>query len=123
MPELQQAAGSHVLIVDDDDAVREMMAELLAFEGFDTEVATNGQDALEKALARPPRVIVLDMMMPVMDGWTFCARKRLDASIADIPVVILSAAPIDRLINLPAAAVLQKPFDYHGFVAVVRAHC
>ena len=67
----------HVLIVDDDPDLREMMAMLLAEEGFDTEVASNGQDALDKARARPPRVIVLDMMMPVMDGWTFRAHQRL----------------------------------------------
>jgi two-component system chemotaxis response regulator CheY len=112
-----------VLIVDDDVQLREMMAELLTFEGFDVEVACNGQDALDKARAHTPRVIVLDMMMPVMDGWTFCARQRGDAVLVGIPVVILSAAPMELLTNLGAAAVLLKPFEYPGLISAVRANC
>jgi DNA-binding response OmpR family regulator len=112
-----------ILIVEDDAALREMMAELLEVEGFDADVACNGQEALEKAHENPPRVIVLDMMMPVMDGWTFRAHQRFDAVIADIPVVILSAAPVERLANVRAAAVLQKPFDYEGLISAIRANC
>jgi DNA-binding response OmpR family regulator len=113
----------HVLIVDDDPDLREMMAMLLAEEGFDTEVASNGQDALDKARAHPPRVIVLDLMMPVMDGWTFRAHQRYDAVLSSIPVVILTAVPVARIRNVGAAAALQKPFDHHQFVSAVRAHC
>jgi DNA-binding response OmpR family regulator len=112
-----------VLVVDDDDNLREMMAQLLTLEGFDAEVAKNGEDALNKAHAYRPSVIVLDMMMPVMDGWAFRAHQRHDAAIATIPVIILSAAPLERLTNVGANAVLQKPFDYDRLVAAVRAHC
>jgi DNA-binding response OmpR family regulator len=112
-----------ILIVEDDAQLREMMAELLQFEGFDADVACNGQEALEKAHEHPPHVIVLDMMMPVMDGWTFRAHQRFDAAIAHIPVVVLSAAPVERLANVRAAAVFQKPFDYDGLLSAIRANC
>jgi two-component system chemotaxis response regulator CheY len=112
-----------VLVVDDDPDLGEMMAQLLRGEGFDTEVAINGQDALDKAHANPPQVILLDMMMPVMDGWTFLAHQRKDAALAIIPVIVLSAVPPARLANVGAAATLQKPFDLNELLATLRAHC
>ncbi len=100
-----------------------MMAELLTGEGFDTDIASNGQDALEKAHANPPRVIVLDMTMPVMDGWAFRAHQRWDAAIAAIPVVVMSAVPPARLRNVGAAATLQKPVRKDELIAAIRANC
>ena len=112
-----------VLIVDDDPDLRELMALVLTGEGFDTEVASNGQDALDKALDNPPRVIVLDMMMPVMDGWAFRAHQKYCVSLAAIPVVILSGVPLARLRNVGAAATLRKPFDNDELLAAIRALC
>jgi DNA-binding response OmpR family regulator len=99
------------------------MAQLLAGAGFETDVASNGQEALDKALDNPPRVIVLDMMMPVMDGWAFRAHQRYCVTLAAIPVVILSAVPVARLRNVGAAAALQKPFHENELIAAIRAHC
>jgi CheY-like chemotaxis protein len=110
-----------ILIVDDEADVRDMVAALLAKDGFETEVATDGQDALEKARAHPPHLIVLDMMMPGMDGWTFRAHQRYDAALAEIPVVLVTAVPAARLVNVGACATLQKPFTYQQFVSTVRA--
>jgi CheY-like chemotaxis protein len=112
-----------VLIVEDDPDLCELMAQLLTGAGFDTNSARNGQDALKQALANPPRVIVLDMMMPVMDGWTFRAHQRYCVTLANIPVVILSAVPVGRLLNVGAAAALQKPFRAAALIATVRAYC
>jgi DNA-binding response OmpR family regulator len=112
-----------VLIVDDDPALCEMMAQLLTEEGFETDVACNGQDALDKAHDNPPRVIVLDMRMPVMDGWAFRAHQRYCVTLGTIPVVILSGAPSARLRNVGAAVTLQKPVQFDELVAAVRAHC
>jgi two-component system chemotaxis response regulator CheY len=112
-----------ILIVDDDQDLREMMAVLLIKDGFETEVAADGQEALDKARAHPPNVIVLDMKLPVMDGWTFRAHQRYDEVLAPIPVVLLTAVPLARLTNVGAAAALQKPFDYQQFIATVRACC
>jgi DNA-binding response OmpR family regulator len=112
-----------VLIVEDDRDLCELMAQLLTSAGFDTDVASNGQDALDKAHDNPPCVILLDMMMPVMDGWEFRAHQRYCVSLAAIPVVILSAVPLARLRNVGAAAALQKPFHENELLAAIRAHC
>jgi CheY-like chemotaxis protein len=109
-----------VLIVEDDPDLRELMAQLLTGEGFDTDVASNGQEALDKALDNPPRVIVLDMVMPVMDGWAFRAHQRYCSTLASIPVVILSGVPLSHLRNVHAAAALQKPVRDDELIAVVR---
>jgi DNA-binding response OmpR family regulator len=112
-----------VLVVDDDADLCEMMAQLLTGEGFDIDIASNGQEALDKAHANPPGVIVLDMTMPVMDGWTFRALQRDDASLAAIPVIVLSALPLARLRKVGAAAAIQKPFHKDELIAAIRAHC
>ena len=117
------ASRPRVLIVEDDPDLRGLMAQLLTNAGFDTDVAINGQDALDHALDNPPSVIVLDMMMPVMDGWAFRAHQRYCVTLAAIPVVILSAVPLARLRNVGAAATLQKPFHENELVAAVRAQC
>jgi DNA-binding response OmpR family regulator len=119
----KRSARPRVLIVEDDPDLRELMAQLLTGEGFHTDVASNGQDALDKAHENPPRVIVLDMRMPVMDGWAFRAHQKYCVTLAAIPVVILSAAPPARLRNVGAAAALQKPFHKDELIAAIRAYC
>jgi CheY-like chemotaxis protein len=113
-----------VLIVEDDADLRTMMAEMLAREGFSPEQARDGQEALERLRAPGPRphVILLDMMMPRMDGWEFCRERARDAALTDIPVIVLSAAPRDH-IRVSAAAVLPKPFDYQNLLTAIRKHC
>jgi DNA-binding response OmpR family regulator len=112
-----------VLIVEDDYALCELMALWLRDAGFDTVIAGNGQEALDQALKEPPRLIVLDMMMPVMDGWAFRIHQRYCITLAHIPVVVLSGAPPARLHDVGAAAALRKPVDGSQLVAAVRAHC
>ena len=111
-----------VLIAEDDADLCELMVQLLEGAGFATDVASNGQDALDKALDNPPHLILLDMMMPVMDGWAFLAHQRYCVTLAAIPVVILSAAPPARLRDIGAAAALQKPFREDQLIAAIRAH-
>ena len=117
--------GCRVLVVEDDEDLREMMAQLLRTEGFEPELAGDGVEALDKLRARPdhPHIILLDMMMPRMDGWTFCRQQSRDPGLADIPVVIVSAAPKDQLKSLAAAAVVTKPFDYRALIETLRQHC
>jgi two-component system chemotaxis response regulator CheY len=119
------ALGCRILVVEDDADLREMMAQLLELEGFDPMVAADGQDAWEQlhTSSPPPHVIVLDMMMPRMDGWTFRAQQESDPAIRDIPVVVLSAAPREQLNAVSAAAILDKPFNYDRLLAAVRANC
>jgi CheY-like chemotaxis protein len=113
-----------VLVVEDDADLREMMVQMLALEGFDPASAVDGLDALEKlrTSACQPHVILLDMMMPRMNGWEFCRQRALDAAVRKIPVVVLSAAPRDS-ITVDAAAFIPKPFDYQTLLSTIRKHC
>ncbi len=103
------AMGPRVLVVEDERDVRQPLAELLAGVGFDVETATNGLEALRSARALPPDVIVLDLMMPVMNGWEFLTVKRSDPRLADIPVVVMSAS--GHAAGMGAASHVEKPFD------------
>ena len=105
-----------VLLVDDDDAIREvgqMALEMVA--GWKVDVAATGQEALDISRTAPPDAVLLDVMMPTMDGPTVVAALRADARTHDIPVVLLTAkvqpAERRRWEGLGVAGVLAKPFD------------
>jgi CheY-like chemotaxis protein len=106
-----------VLIIEDEQDIREAMAEALADEGYEVSQAKNGMDGLRRAHEEHPSVILLDLMMPVMDGWQFRAAQRDDPEIAGVPVVIVSAAPSK---GLQAAAYLHKPFELLDLLSVVE---
>ena len=113
-----------VLVVDDDSTIRSVIAELLLIEGYLVRTAANGREALEILRAWRPHLIVLDLMMPVMDGWAFRAAQRaLPGALRDIPVVILSATrDVERhATELGAATAIPKPFDLDQVVATVAA--
>jgi CheY-like chemotaxis protein len=113
-----------VLIVEDDDDLREMMAQLLTLEGFQAAAVTNGSEALDYLhTTDKPNVILLDLMMPVMDGWEFRRRQQADPSIAPVPVIVLSALDRARTATVDAAAFLKKPLDFDHLLELVRAHC
>lgn len=103
--------GRRVLVVDDEPQVRATVSEALELEGYDVAQATNGLEALASLAIREPEVIILDLWMPVMDGWAF--RRAQLASHPHIPVVILSALDLssERLRELRANALIGKPFD------------
>jgi two-component system chemotaxis response regulator CheY len=104
-------AGKRVLVVDDDPDIRELLFTALEDEGFEVVPAGNGQEALAIIQTFRPDVIVLDLMMPVMDGWQFASALR--ARDEDIPIVLLSAARDLRshAKALSAAEIIEKPFD------------
>ena len=84
-------AKTRVLVVDDYADAREMYAEYFAYAGFEVEVAADGQEALEKARAEAPDAILMDLSLPVVDGWEATRQLKLDERTRDIPVVALSA--------------------------------
>jgi len=115
---------STVLIVEDDDGAREALSDCLEMEGFKVASARNGQEALDYLHHSPaPKVILLDLFMPVMTGWEFREAQKKDASIARIPVVVVSAfgAAVTRQID--ADLVMHKPLDLDRLVAVIREYC
>ncbi|GAA3050908.1 response regulator transcription factor [Streptomyces olivoverticillatus] len=114
---------ARILIVDDEPAVREALRRSLAFEGYDTELAVDGLDALDKVAAYDPELIVLDVLMPRMDGLT--AARRLRASGVTVPILMLTARDTvgDRVTGLDAGAddYLVKPFELDELLARIRA--
>jgi two-component system chemotaxis response regulator CheY len=112
-----------VLIVEDDPDIRAALAEAIGEDGLEILTASNGRDALDQlhAAATAPSVIVLDLMMPVMDGWEFATACRAVAAWANIPIVIVSAGDdIEKHAhNLGARAHLRKPVDLDVLLATV----
>jgi DNA-binding response OmpR family regulator len=118
--------GNLVLIADDDADIVRFVALNLQLEGFDVVVADNGRDALDKALDVRPSLILLDTMMPGMDGYEVCARLRDQRPDADIPVIMLTAKSLeaDRAMAFTAGADdwVTKPFDPGDLVTKVKHH-
>jgi two-component system, OmpR family, response regulator MprA len=112
-----------VLIVDDEPAVRDALRRSLAFEGYGTVLAVDGLDALEKTASGEPDVILLDVLMPRMDGLT--AARRLRAAGSRVPILMLTARDTvgDRVTGLDAGAddYLVKPFELDELLARIRA--
>jgi len=111
-----------VLIVEDDPAIREVIADALETEGYEVVQAVDGVDGLRLAHEKPPDIILLDLMMPNMDGRTFRANQRQDGKLAHIPVVIVSAVAAGQESGLDAVAYLHKPFDLNDLYRVVARY-
>jgi CheY-like chemotaxis protein len=123
---VQSLTPSHcpVLIVEDDEDLRDMMAQMLTIEGFNAATAANGREALEYLHGpEKPHVILLDLMMPVMDGWEFRRQQKADPELAPVPVIVLSALDPARAAAVDAAAFLKKPLDFDRLLELVREHC
>jgi CheY-like chemotaxis protein len=115
---LGEAVRPMVLVVDDDEGVRDSLRDLLEDAGFDTIGARHGLEALNAlgALAIAPVFILLDLMMPVMDGWAFCDKRQKSPAFSDVPVIAISAVEIDES-DRPAGvdAFMSKPIDADKF--------
>lgn len=120
-----RTASFDVLIVDDDVDIRETVEEILASEGFEVATARNGAEALEKLREGLPRLILLDLFMPVMDGAEFRQQQMQDPEVAPIPVVVVSAAAglEERIARLDVADHLEKPLDIEHLFDVVGRYC
>jgi two-component system chemotaxis response regulator CheY len=116
------AAPPVVLVVDDDPDILEALSEILEAEGYAVQKARNGQEALERLNGSPPDLVLLDLMMPVMDGYEFSRRLRQSALGGSIPIIVLSA---DRNVGARAREIgavghLAKPFELNDLLAIVR---
>jgi CheY-like chemotaxis protein len=116
--------AASVLVVDDDPNLVRLMSKFLKLEGFAPVPAANGHEALKYLRGGgDASVILLDLRMPVMDGWTFRREQRDDPVIAGIPIVILSGVDTDHVHELEAAAEFHKPVSFPEVVDVVRRLC
>ena len=112
-----------ILIVDDDLDIREMLAEALQDQGFGVVTAANGLEAakLIRSMASPPSLILLDLMMPVMDGYAFLRERSGDSLLASIPVAIITAShrvDLDQVGIGPR--IIQKPIDLERLVDTIE---
>jgi CheY-like chemotaxis protein len=120
-------ADRRALVVEDDDDIRDVVSMLLTVLGFEVKEAPNGQAGLD--VLRDgwiPSIIVLDLMMPVMNGWTFRAEQRKIKGAEKVPVIVLSARrPPFREADedFQAAEILPKPFELDNFLTAVSRHC
>ena len=108
---LSQLVNKSLVVVDDDPDLRGVLVYALSDEGYEVRSAPDGLTALEMLETWRPSVILLDLMMPVLDGWGFRARQLARADFADLPVIVLSAARDLRLETLRPNAVIPKPFN------------
>jgi CheY-like chemotaxis protein len=120
---------ARVLVVEDDPTIRELLRSHLEGEGEDegaqcvTDLAASIPEAMRHIRQRRPDLILLDLMLPRQSGWTFLQRRQADPELAQIPVLVVSAAPQDRLLEakeLGASGFLSKPFDMDVLSALIR---
>ena len=110
-----------VLVVDDDQDIRESLRLLLEDEGYCVLTAADGAEAVATMEAEPPCFVILDLMMPVMDGWEVAGRMHDEERLAEIPVCVVTATP--EWAPADSTCVLPKPIDVQRLLAVVHAHC
>ena len=113
-----------VLIVEDDDDVREFMEVLVSSYGYDTMTARDGEEALAKMRERKPCMVLLDLQMPRMDGWEFRERQLQDVALARVPVVCVTAffdpEQVTRKLGLRC---IPKPADFPAVIDAVQTVC
>ena len=114
-----------ILVIDDDEAVRDALAMVLADDGYPVTTAVNGLEALRylRTAEQKPDLILLDVMMPVMDGYQFRAEQQSDPALASIPVLVLTAGAADpHLLEMKANSYIRKPINLTTLLAVVEEH-
>ncbi len=118
--------AERILIVEDDPEIREDLGALLESEGYSVVQAANGHEALQTLRSQPaPCLILLDLMMPVMNGWDFRAVQLADPVLQAIPTVVLTGAPLtpDDTERLRVSALVTKPFGLKPLLQVIERYC
>lgn len=112
-----------ILVVDDELTIRDVIADALQLEGYPVATAANGIEALEVVAREAPTIVLLDMRMPLMDGWAF--TQELRARGLRVPIIVLTAAQNAKrwADEIGAQAYLAKPFDLNDLLALVDRFC
>jgi CheY-like chemotaxis protein len=114
-----------ILIVDDTEEVRELYADHLSTRGYDVLQAVNGEEALEASFSDRPTLIIMDLDMPVMDGWTAIRILKNDARTKDVPIIVLTGNQTRRDLRAARAAgattILTKPSTFREMRAAIAA--
>lgn len=121
-----QTARASILVVEDFEGVREALAELLITEGYQAVTAANGAEAWEYLQSHPtPEMVLLDLMMPVMDGWQFIRAFQANPRFAGVPIIVLSGVEdlCAKASALDVEGYLRKPVDPEILLQVVEMYC
>src|SRR6185437_1918835 len=115
------ASDAYVLVVDDDPAIRGLVADALREEGYAVDLAAHGREALEAMRARKPATVVLDLMMPIMDGFSFIEACHSEQLCDNVPIVVISAVhdALQRVKDVPIHACVAKPFDMAELIRTI----
>ena len=119
-------SGKSILVIEDDAATRDAVSLALEDEGYSVTGVTNGQEALQHLRrTAPPNLILLDLMMPVIDGWEFRRQQVQDPALQSIPVIVVSAhaGVPQKAAALGAAEYLSKPIDFDKLLEAVQRYC
>ena len=115
-----------ILVVEDDNAIRETLQAILQDEGYRVAVAANGREALEHLeSAGPPALCIVDLVMPVMNGWELCAELARRPHLAPVPVLLVSATSHWQAppTGLKTVHVMHKPIDFDRLLRYVQQYC
>jgi CheY-like chemotaxis protein len=120
-------ASPTICVVDDDEDIREILLDILCFEGYEVVLAKDGLEALERLRAMERRccLILLDLMMPGMNGWEFRREQLEDPALEAIPVLLLTGAggATHTTVDLNAAGTLEKPVELDRLLEAISRHC
>lgn len=112
-----------ILVVEDDEGIREALKLTLEFAGYAVETAENGKVGIERlATIETPCLILLDLMMPVMDGWAFAEAMKKDMMLAAIPIVVVTAFA-DKAQNVGSGRIIKKPVELDILLRLVKEYC
>jgi CheY-like chemotaxis protein len=121
-----EASRGSVMFVDDDHDLRVLVRALLESYGYEVLTATNGRDAIELLMRQEnaPDLVLVDLDMPIMDGWDFLRRLRSDTIFASVPVIVQTAADDPPPAGVaPSVTIVRKPVDIAALLEIVRRHC
>jgi len=123
MKTLENRYCKEILIIEDDDGIRESLKFALELYGYEVSVAANGKEGLErlKTISKPC-LILLDLMMPIMNGWQFAEALQEDMILAAIPIAVVTAFS-ERAKEVHAQAIVKKPVDVDALIKVVQQYC
>ena len=120
-PSTPVAQDRSILVVDDDAASTDSLTDILTAEGYNVATARNGKEALAHLRGAPaPRLIILDLFMPEMDGWEFRREQLKDAKLRDIPVVVMTGASVYA--GIDANVIVHKPLDVERFISLIERY-
>lgn len=119
-----QVPAIDVLVVDDDEAIAQFVVTLLEDRGYRVHVAHNGRQAMEVLSHTRPRVLLLDLMLPIVNGWELARTMRATPALEDVPIIVMSAHSdgADEALEVGAAGYLSKPFDLDELFSCVATY-